>query len=129
MYYLTDFKHFVSIFPWFSIQLTPFSINFKFFEPSFLQKLRSDWVHFFSSCSVPGYRKFDEVPPRGGEDPIHPLSRGSFQPTNSPAISFRSLQHVLGLVSCDLQNHCTETNIGGLAWWPKDSRHIHGNDA
>ncbi len=50
MYYLTDFKHFVSIFPSFSIQLTPFSISFKFFDPSFLQKLRSDWVHFFFVC-------------------------------------------------------------------------------
>ncbi len=58
MYYLTDFKHFVSIFPSFSIQLNHFSINFKFFDLSFLQKLRSDWVHFFS-CAVPGYRKID----------------------------------------------------------------------
>ncbi len=60
MYYLTDFKHFVSIFPSFSIQLTPFSINFKCFDPSFLQKLRSEWVYFFV-CAIPGYRKFDEV--------------------------------------------------------------------
>ncbi len=50
MYYLTDFKHFVSIFSSFSIQLTPFYINFKFFDHSFLQKLRSDWVHFFFMC-------------------------------------------------------------------------------
>ncbi len=34
--------------------MTPFSINFKFFDPSFLQKLRSDWVNFFS-CAVPGF--------------------------------------------------------------------------
>ncbi len=32
MYYLTDFKRFVSIFPSFSIQLTPFSINLKMSE-------------------------------------------------------------------------------------------------
>ncbi len=50
MYYLTDFKHFVSIFPSFAIQLTPFSINFKCFDPSFLQKLRSEWVHLFFMC-------------------------------------------------------------------------------
>ncbi len=65
MYYLTDFKHFVSIFPSFSIQLTPFSVNFKFFDPSFLQKLRSDRVYFcFVWCTqVP---KFYEVPPLPG---------------------------------------------------------------
>ncbi len=39
MYYLTDFKHFVSIFPSFSIQLTPFSINFNFFDPHFYESL------------------------------------------------------------------------------------------
>ncbi len=50
MYYLTDFKHFVSNFPSFSIQLTPFSINLNFFDPPFLQKFRSDWVHFFFMC-------------------------------------------------------------------------------
>ncbi len=53
MYYSTDFKHFVSIFPSFSIQLTPFSINFKFLAPSVLQKLRSNWVQFFFRVLYP----------------------------------------------------------------------------
>ncbi len=64
MYYLTDFKHFVSTFPSFSIQLTPFSINFKFVDPSFLQKLRSDWVHFFFRVLYPGTENLMKYPPR-----------------------------------------------------------------
>ncbi len=65
MYYLSDLKHFVSIFHWFLIQLTPFSINFKFFDPSFLQKLRSDWVHFFSRVLYPGTKNLMKYPPLG----------------------------------------------------------------
>ncbi len=63
MYYLTDFKHFVSIFPSFSIQLTHFSINFKFFDPSFLQKLRSDCVHLFFCVLYPGTENLMNYPP------------------------------------------------------------------
>ncbi len=75
MYYLTDFKYFVSIFPSFSIQLTPFSIDFKFFDPSFLQKLRSDWVYFFFHVLYPGTENLMKYPP---QDPSIPCicSRG-----------------------------------------------------
>ncbi len=65
MYYSTDFKHFVSIFLSFSIQLIPFSINFKFFNPSLLQKLKSDWVHFL--CVLyPGTENLMKYPPPPG---------------------------------------------------------------
>ncbi len=61
MYYLKNFKHFVSIFPSFSIQLTPFSIYFKFLILHFYKSLDPIGSIFFS-CAVPGYLKFDEVP-------------------------------------------------------------------
>ncbi len=47
MYYLTDFKHFVSIFSLFSIHLTPFLLNLDFSDPSFSQNHTPDRVHFF----------------------------------------------------------------------------------
>ncbi len=52
MYYLTDFKHFVSIFPSFSIQLTPFSINLKNLTPHFYKSLDLIGSIFFS-CGNP----------------------------------------------------------------------------
>ncbi len=59
------FKHFISIFPSFSIQLTPFSINLKVFVPSFLQKFRSDWVHFFCVCCTRVPKIWWSTPPPG----------------------------------------------------------------
>ncbi len=53
MYYLTVFKHFVSIF---SLIFDPFH------DRSFLQNISSDWVHFIL-LTEPGYQTLDEVPP------------------------------------------------------------------
>ncbi len=59
MYYLTDLKHFVSIFNPID---PPFSLILLFFDPSFSQNLRSDWVQFFLHAEH-RYRKVDDVPP------------------------------------------------------------------
>ncbi len=74
MYYLTAFKHFVSIFSlifdpidplfidfrsfwsnwplfhWSQIILAPFSLISDHFDSSFLQNLRPNWVQFFIEC-------------------------------------------------------------------------------
>ncbi len=59
MYYITVFKHFVSIF---SLNfLFTFSLILDCFDPLFLQNLRSDWVQFFNPATK--YQKFGEIPP------------------------------------------------------------------
>ncbi len=64
MYYLTDFKHFVSIFILIFNPIDhPFSLILDVFDPSFSQNLRSDWVQHFFSYAEPGYQTFGEVPP------------------------------------------------------------------
>ncbi len=63
MYYLTYFKHFVSIFPSFSIQLTPFSINFKFLTPHFYKSLDPIGSIFFHVL-YPGTENLMKYPPR-----------------------------------------------------------------
>ncbi len=53
IYYLTDFKHFVSIFSLiFNPIDLPFSLILNLFNPSFSQNLRSDWVQFLFMCST-----------------------------------------------------------------------------
>ncbi len=54
MYYLTVFKHFVSIFP-LSLRSNwpPFSLILDIFNPTCLQNLRSDWDQFVS-CAEHG---------------------------------------------------------------------------
>ncbi len=66
MYYLTVFKHFVSIisliFDW-----PPFWLILDLFDPLFLQNVISDWV-LFLLCAEPGYRKVGDVPPSRGQN-------------------------------------------------------------
>ncbi len=51
MYYLTVFKHFVSIFSMIFDPTDPFfPLVLDHFDPSFLQNLRSDCFHFFTAC-------------------------------------------------------------------------------
>ncbi len=51
MYYLTDFKHFVSIFSLIFNPIDPLLLLIlDLFDPSFSQNLRSDWVQFCFAC-------------------------------------------------------------------------------
>ncbi len=62
MYYVTILNHFS---PWFSIQLTPFFIGLRFFQPLIFPKplnRRSEWVHLIT-CADNHYQTFGEVPP------------------------------------------------------------------
>ncbi len=64
-YYLTDFKHFVSIY---SVNFGPIDSPFHWFyiflTPHFQKTLDPIGSKLYS-CAEPGYRKFDEVPPSG----------------------------------------------------------------
>ncbi len=43
--------------PWYSIQVTSFSLILNLFDPSFSKNFRSDWVQFLFTCCEPSYRK------------------------------------------------------------------------
>ncbi len=60
MYYLTVFKHFVPIFPLIFDPIDSLFIYLRYFDPSFLQNIRSDWIQFLLHAER-GYCKFGEV--------------------------------------------------------------------
>ncbi len=102
MYYLTDFKHFESIFPSFSIQLTSFPLILNLLTPHFYKSLDPIGSIFFS-CAVPGYRKFYEVPPQAS---MIDLNGQGFQSADSI--------HELNLLTSGLftvNTMCTKRNV------------------
>ncbi len=60
MYYLTVFKHSVSIY---SFIIDLFSLILDLFDPSFLQNQRSDWVQFLITCWIRLPKTWWSTPP------------------------------------------------------------------
>ncbi len=73
MYYLTIFKHFVSIFSLIFDPIdSPFSVIFYLFDRSLLQNFRSNWVQLFFHFLNPASDNFVEYPHSPSPPPPFP---------------------------------------------------------